>query len=240
MASYYWKFIPSFSQTAVPLHSLLKKNTTFEWLGEQEEAFQGLKHKLMSQPILQYPDFSKEFILSTDASNKGTGAVLAKGQLGKELPIAYASRSLNMAERNYSTSEKEPLAIIWGTKHFRPYLYGRKFKITMDHQPLTSIMNVKDPSSRLLRWRIKLEEYDYEILYKKGALNTNADALIVSRINEVRIEKETPLVTELNEDQKRQILYEYHDSPLGGHKGMNRTISAIKDRYSWPNMKQEI
>jgi hypothetical protein len=104
MASYYRKFIPRFSQIVAPLHSLLKKNTTFEWLGEQEEAFQGLKHKLMSQPILQYPDFSKEFILSTDASNEGIGAVLAQGQLGKELPIAYASRSLNMAERNYSTS----------------------------------------------------------------------------------------------------------------------------------------
>jgi hypothetical protein len=118
-----------------------------------------------------------------------------------------------MAERNYSTSEKELLAIVWGTKHFRPYLYGRKFKITTDHQPLTWIMNVKDLSSRLLRWRLKLEEYDYEISYKKGALNTNDDAL--SRINEVRIEKETPLVTKLNEDQKKQILYEYHDSPLG-------------------------
>jgi hypothetical protein len=81
-----------------------------------------------------------------------------------------------MTERNYSTSEKELLAIVWSTKHFWPYLYGRKFKITMDHQPLTWIINVKDPSSRLLRWRLKLEEYDYEILYKKGALNTNADA----------------------------------------------------------------
>jgi hypothetical protein len=181
MASYYRKFIPRFSQIAAPLHSLHKKNTTFEWLCEQEEAFQGLKHKLMSQPILQYPDFSKEFILSTETSNEGIGAVLAQGQLGKELPIAYASRSLNMAERNYSTSEKELLAIVWSTKHFRPYLYGRKFKITTDHQPLTWIMNVKDPSSRLLRWRIKLEEYDYEISHK-GALNTNADAL--SRINE--------------------------------------------------------
>jgi hypothetical protein len=238
MASYYRKFIPRFSQIAAPLHSLLKKNATFEWLREQEEAFQELKHKLMSQPILQYPDFSKEFILSTDASNEGIGAVLAQGQLGKELPIAYASRSLSKAERNYSTSEKELLAIVWSTKHFRPYLYGRKFKITTDHQPLTWIMNVKDPSSRLLRWRIKLEEYNYEILYKKGALNTNADAL--SRINEMKVEKETPLVSELNEDQKKQILYEYHDAPLGGHRGMNRTISAIKDRYSWPNMKQEI
>ena len=84
---------------------------------------------------------------------------------------------MNSAEKNYSTSEKELLAIVWGIKHFRPYLYGRKFKVASDHKPLTWIMNVKDPGSRLLRWRIQLEEYEYEIIYKKGALNTNADAL---------------------------------------------------------------
>jgi hypothetical protein len=233
MASYYRKIIPRFSQIAAPLHSLLKKNAKFEWLGEQEAL-----QKLMSQPLLQYPDFSKEFILSTNASNEGIGAVLAQGQLEKELPIAYASRSLNMAERNYSTSEKELLVIVRSTKHFRPYLYGRKFKITTDHKPLMWIMNVKDPSSRLLRWRIKLEEYDYEIIYKKGALNTNANAL--SRVNEITAEKETPLPPEISEELKKQILYEYHDAPLGGHRGMNRTIDAIKGKYSWKNMKREI
>jgi hypothetical protein len=83
------------------------------------------------------------------------------------LPIAYASRNLNKAERNYTTSEKELLAIVWGIKHFRPYFYGRKFKIASDHKPLLWIMNITDPGSRLLRWRIKLEEYDYEIIYKE-------------------------------------------------------------------------
>jgi hypothetical protein len=170
MASYHRKFIPRFSKIAASLHALLKKDIKCEWTVEQEHPFQNLKAKLTTQPIFQYPDFTKEFILTTDASNQGLGAVLLQGEIGKNLPIAYASRNLNNAEKNYSASEKELLAIVWGIKHFRPYLYGRKFKIASDHKPLTWIMNVIDPGSRLLRWRIKLEEYDYEIVYKKKHL----------------------------------------------------------------------
>jgi hypothetical protein len=114
----------------------------------------------VSRPILQYPDFSEEFIVTTDASNDGAGAMLSQGEIGKDLPVAFASRSFGKAERNYSTVEKELGAIVWGIKHFRPYLYGRRFKVVSDHTPLKWIMNVKDPGSRLLRWRIQLEEYD--------------------------------------------------------------------------------
>jgi hypothetical protein len=116
------------------------------------------------------------------------------------------------------------------------------FKIASDHRPLIWIMNVKDPASRLLRWRIQLEEYDYEILYKKGALNTNADAL--SRTNTLAKEETKTigedLLENLGEDKKKQILYEYHDAPLGGHRGMSKTYKAIKAKFNWPNMKQEI
>jgi hypothetical protein len=99
------------------------------------------------------------------------------------------------------------------------------------------IMNIKEPGSRLLRWRIKSEECDYEIIYKKGAHITNADAL--SRINGSVLEEEHPEGNP-SEKKKRQIMYEYHDAPLGGHRGMNRTHKAIKSNYSWPNMRQEI
>jgi hypothetical protein len=85
-------------------------------------------------------------------------------------------------------------------KHFRPYLYGRKFKIASDHKPLMWIMNIKDPTSRLLRWRVKLEEYDYEIVYKKGALNTNADAY---RIHGLSLESKTNLGAEIDEEKKK-------------------------------------
>jgi hypothetical protein len=192
------------------------------WTEAQENAFQHLKSKLISRPILQYPDFSKEFILTTDASNSGLGAVLSQGPVGKDLPVAYASRRLNNAEIHYTTSEKELLAIVWATKYFRPYLYGRRFKIVSDHKPLVWVMNGKNPGSRLLRWRIQLAEYDYEITYRRGSQNTNADAL--SRIGIVS--KEDDRSDEFDE-RKKQILYEFHDSPVGGHRGMNKTYRAI-------------
>lgn len=94
-----------------------------------------------------------------------------------DLPIAFASRTLNRAKSNYSTTEKELLAIVWSVKHFRPYLYRNKFIIQTDHKPLTWLINVKDPGSRLIRWQLVLEEYDYEIIYKLGKVNKVADAL---------------------------------------------------------------
>lgn len=155
----------------------------------QDEAIEALKDRLTNSPLLQYPNFNKEFVLTTDASNFAIGGILSQGEVGHDLPVAYASRTLNKSEGNYSTTEKELLAILWGVKHFRPYLYGRKFKIVTDHKPLTWLFNCKDPGGRLIRWRLKLQEYDYEIIYK-GKLNSNADAL--SRYFPVNLTQETP------------------------------------------------
>lgn len=174
---YYRRFIKDFAKIARPLTMLLKKDTEFNWTSSQQESFTYLKNALKSEPILQYPDFSEEFILTTDASAYAIGSVLSQGTPPNDLPIAYASRSLNHAESNYSTTERELLAIVWSIKHFRPYLYGRKFKIYTDHRPLQWLFNAKDPSSRLVRWRLLLEDYDFEIIYKEGRLNNNADAL---------------------------------------------------------------
>jgi len=169
------------------------------------------------------------------------GAVLSQGEIGKDLAIAFASRSLNKAEKNYSTTDKELLAIVWGVQYFRPYFYGTKFTVVTDHKPLTWIMSVKDPGSMLLRWRIKLEDYDYEIVFKKGVFNTNADAQI--RVSSLVADKG---VTEekrqqITDDETRaNILYEYHDSPMGGHRGMNKTFREIRKKYEWPSMKRDI
>ena len=116
--SYYRNFIPNCSRIASPLHTLLKRDVKFEWKPEQEHMLQHLKAKLTIQPILQYPDFSKEFILSMEASNAALGAVLSQGPLGKDMPVAFASRSLNKAELNYTTSEKELLATVWASRYF--------------------------------------------------------------------------------------------------------------------------
>lgn len=177
LAGYYRRFIPNFSKITKPMTSLLKKDVPFVWGSDQQQAFDTCKNILTTTPLLQYPDFSKEFVLTTDASLHAIGAILSQGEIGKDLPIAYASRTLNKAESNYSTIERELLAIVWAVKHFRPYLFGRKFKIVTDHKPLTWLFSIKDPGSRLVRWRLKLEEYEYEIVYKAGKINTNADAL---------------------------------------------------------------
>ncbi|XP_063920701.1 uncharacterized protein LOC135135549 [Zophobas morio] len=175
LLGYYRKFIKNFAAIAKPLTSLLKKDIAFVWGPEQELSFTTFKQVLTNEPILQYPDFSKSFTLTTDSSNFAIGAVLSQGD--RDLPVAYTSRTLNKAECNYNTTEKELLAIVYAVKHFRPYLYGQKFKIVTDHRPLTWLFNCRDPSSRLVRWRLLLNEYEYEICYKPGKINSNADAL---------------------------------------------------------------
>lgn len=177
LIGYYRKFIENFSAIAKPLHNLLKKNQKFEWTEECQRSFKKFLEILTSEPILKFPNFSETFILTTDASNDAIGAVLSQGPIGKDLPISYYSKTLTKCEKNYSTTEKELLAIVESCKHYRPYLYGQKFIICTDHKPLVWLKNCKEPSSRLLRWRLKLMDYDYEILYKKGKLNQNADAL---------------------------------------------------------------
>lgn len=138
-----------------------------------------LKAALTKEPILAYPDFTKPFILETDASNVGLGAKLSQiGDDGKEHPISYASRTLQKAEKNYATTEKEALAIVWACKHYRPYLYGRKFVIKSDHAPLRWLLTVDKPSPRLQRWGLALQEYNVEgIEYKPGPINKVPDAL---------------------------------------------------------------
>ncbi|KAL4084015.1 hypothetical protein QTP88_029331 [Uroleucon formosanum] len=131
----------------------------------------------------EYPDFTRPFNLTCDARNYAIGCVLSQGPIGKDLPIAYASRTLNKAEINYNTTEKELASIVWGVKTFRPYLFGQQFNIITDHRALVWLFNLKDPGSRLTRWRLKLEEHQYTIHYKPGTNNTNADSL--SRINQV-------------------------------------------------------
>lgn len=184
LLGYYRKFIPNFAKLTKPFTSCLRKGATINVNDPiYIKTFEDCKVILTNEPLLQYPDFSKEFNLTTDASNFAIGCVLSQGPIGQDKPIAYASRTLNPAEQNYSVIEKELLAIVWGTRYFRPYLFGRKFKIITDHQPLQWLMNLKEPNSRLVRWRLKLEEFEYDIIYKKGKKNTNADALSRIELN---------------------------------------------------------
>lgn len=142
-------------------------------------------------------------MLTCDASNFAVSAILSQCPIGKDKPIAYASRTLNKAECNYSVTEKECLAIVFGTKAFHPYLYGHQFTIVTDHKPLQWLFNCKDPGSRLVRWRLRLEEFDYNIVHKKGKINTNADALSrfpVNLIEKQHLPSPNPFLPNINDD----------------------------------------
>jgi len=142
---------------------LLKNDTRFEWTFAQEESFEVLKEKLCEEPVLQYFNFSKLFILTIDASGTASGTIrdiLSQGEINKDRPVAYASRTLTDNKLKYDTYEKEALAIIYCVKYFRPYLYGQKFTLVTDHKPLLWFKNAQDSNIRILRWRLKLVEYE--------------------------------------------------------------------------------
>ena len=178
LASYYRRFIAGFATVAAPLNALLKKDAAYVWSAECQLAFDTLKSKLTDDSLVRQPDFDRPFWLFTDASNVGIGAVLAqKDDDEKEYVISYASRSLQPAEKNYSVTEKECLAIIWATKEWRHYLIGALFHIVTDHSPLRWLMEVKDPSGRLARWALRLQEFRFTVEHRRGLMHSNADAL---------------------------------------------------------------
>lgn len=202
LVGYYRRFIAEFARRTKSLSDLLKQGRKFVWGEEQQKSFDDMKDCLTRAPILQYPDFEKPFILTTDASDYAIGAVLSQGKVGHDLPIAYASRLLTKAERNYSTTERECLAVVEYARYFKHYLYGKNFIVLTDHQALRWLHSVKDPSSRLMRWRLKLRDYQYEIVYKSGKTNKNADALSRNPtsknddciVREIRIFPITPMI----------------------------------------------
>ncbi|GFT15958.1 hypothetical protein TNCV_3315231 [Trichonephila clavipes] len=183
------RFIKGFCYLAEPLQSLLKSGVEFHWSPEEVEAFNSLKKALTSDPVLGMYDERASTEIHTDASGYGIGAVLVQIQNNVEKVIAYASRTLTKAEKNYSTTERECLAIVWATNKFRPYIFGKHFTVVTDHHSLCWLMNLKDPSGRLARWALRLKEHDFDVKYKTGKKHSDADAL--SR-NPVEEETETP------------------------------------------------
>lgn len=159
LPGYYRRFIPQFSTIAAPLTDLSKKYVRFVWTDVHEGAFQKLKLCLCSAPILAYPRFDKPFILQTDASDVGLGAVLAQlDETGHERVLAYASRTLSGREGNYTTMEKEALAVVFATEHFRVYLLGRKFCLVTDNSALKWLHSVQ-PNGRIARWIMDLQQF---------------------------------------------------------------------------------
>ena len=164
---------------ACPLYKATSTEGKFiEWNDERQADFDELKRRLTdTNNVFALPNFDQTFVLETVASDVGIGAVISQSFNGQEKPIAYFSRHLNKAEKNYPTSEKVLLAIVKSVEHFSKFLYGKKFIIRTDHRPLSWIMNTAKPASRLARWLILLSNYEFDIDYRPGRVNSNADAL---------------------------------------------------------------
>ena len=179
LANYYRRFIRNFAEVARPLHRLTERSASvFQWTIQCQESFNLLRELLSSPPILSYPDFKKPFILDTDASNEGIGAVLSQlDNHGREYVIAYGSRLLSKAERSYCATRKELLAVVAFVTHFRPYLLGQRFQIRTDHGALKWLYCMRNPEAQVARWLEKLQEFDFEVIHRRGLKHINADAL---------------------------------------------------------------
>ncbi|KAI9550717.1 pol polyprotein [Daphnia sinensis] len=287
----------NFSTIAHPLLSQSKGKPTDSVTLNTEEiaAFEYLRLCLISEPILIYPDFSKEFLIYTDASNYGLGA-----------PIAYASRHLNKGEIKYSTIEKEAAAVVFGIKRFRHYLQDQPFIIVSDHRPLQWLQTFKDETGRLGRWAILLSNMKFSVQYRPGRVHENADFLSRIPMNLISVTPEDnnvmcqeqqkdslckAIVTFLEQNEswkkedgpipswvseidyffvedgllckhyeptsaqrrnfeqcqvvvplslRKQLLQEYHDSPLSGHMATRRTFLRLRDKYYWPTMLRDV
>jgi hypothetical protein len=155
----------------------LRKNVDFYWNENDENSFNMIKTLLISEPILKLPDFSKEFILTTNACKEGIAAVLTQVHEGLEHAVCYASRITSIYEKNYNAYELECLAVLFGLKLFRFYLLNNKFKLLTDNSAVQYLMNNKNVTGKLMRWSLMMQEFKFEIVHKPGKMNKVADAL---------------------------------------------------------------
>nr|GFA32231.1 reverse transcriptase domain-containing protein [Tanacetum cinerariifolium] len=173
LAGYYRRFIEGFSKIAKPMTKLTQKKVMFDWGDKQEAAFQILKQKLYSAPILALPKGAEDFVAYCDASHKGLGAVLMQ----REKVVSYASRQLKIHKKNYITHDLELGAVVFALKIWRHYLYGTKCTVFTNHKSLQHILDQKELNMRQRRWFELLSDYDCEICYHPGKANVVADAL---------------------------------------------------------------
>ena len=184
LAGYYRRFIENFALIAEPLSRLTRNNAAFLWTDEQQTAFEKLKRKLTSMPILAYYQQDAPTAIHSDASGHGMGAVLTQIQNKKEVVIAYASQKFSDTEKRYSTTERELLAVVWAIRKFRPYIFGRPFDVVTDHHSLCSALKLSEPNDRICKWVTYLQQYNLTVKYKSGAKHLDADGLSRSPLDE--------------------------------------------------------
>lgn len=177
--SYYRKFIDCFANTTVPLNKLLRKNVKFEWSEIQQRSFDKILSMILNPPLLKHFDNSENVItrLNIDASDVALGACILQEEGKNMMPVSFASRKLSAAEKKYSITEKECLALVWALNYFRPYLHGLKFQVVTDHKALCWLRERRDMNGRLARWALAIQEHDFEIVHCSGKQNVIADFL---------------------------------------------------------------
>ncbi|UYV69914.1 hypothetical protein LAZ67_7001174 [Cordylochernes scorpioides] len=256
LSSYYRRFIKNYADIARPLNLLLSKGTKFQWNTDQERAFQKLKNALTSKPVLGHFDDDAPTELHTDASGYGIGAVLAQKQGNGEKVIAYASRTLLKSEKNYSTTERECLAIVWAIGKFRPYLFGRPFKVITDHHSLCWLTNLKDPADLLGRfpisqgkkkWIVVCTDYLTKYAVTQSLGSGEAQEIAKFLLEEVILKHGAPreivmdrgrnfqsrLIQELTKNChiKKKTTTAYHPQTNGLTERLNRTIADMLSMY---------
>ena len=257
LAGYYRRFVQDFATVASPLHRLTEAGRPYVWDDACATAFAQLQAVLTEAPVLAYPDAGRPFVLDTDASNVGVGAVLSQGVGEGERPVAYFSRTLSRAERNYCVTRRELLAVVLAVRHFRPYLHGKRFLVRTDHASLTWLLSFKNPEGQVARWLEILQEYDFEIQHRAGRIHNNADALsrrpcavLECRYclrQEERVH-ESPVVAALQTTEADQTIGEAEGwllltaSQLEQQQRADETLALVRDwleagqRPSWPEV----
>lgn len=212
--SWYRRFVPDFSAIVTPITALTKKNFKFNWTPNCETAFRRIKELLVTAPILSCPDYSKEFVIQTDASGYGIGAVLVQPHEEGDKVVCYLSRSLTKQEKLYTTTEREMLALVWAIEKFRPYVEGIPFTVITDHASLRWLLNLKDPTGRLGRWSVKLQMYDFKVQHRKGKDLVVPDMLsrAVPALDSVLEVKETERI--INDKWYNRMCKQVETSPL--------------------------
>lgn len=230
-------FIKNFADIINALNSMLEGQSKrsvkkIKWTKDSLEAFEVTKRIITDITFRSQPDFTKKFILTTDASNAAIGAILSQELIeGEEQVIYFYSRKMSKAEQNYSVTDKELLAVVKGINHFRHYLNGKEFVLKTDHKALECLNKSTELSSRLMRWALHLQEYKFKLTYIEGDKNA-ADGL--SRyIKTLRLED-----LKLNELDKLKILQSYHIS--SGHGSYENMKFLLADKITWENQSKEI
>ena len=252
--SFYRKFVPNFSAKSKPITDLFKESVPFEWGPKQDQAFEELKFIICNEPVLALFDPALEIEVRSDASGMGFGSVLVQKHPEGYRPVAFASRKLRGAEVNYSITDLEAAAVMFAVKKFEPYLLGRRFTIVTDHNALTFLQTKRPLSPRLTRYAMALQEHDFQIVYKSGRQNRDADALsrfpVEDDYRSVRAEEVNEEADHVNEE--REFIYMTQPEPSERRRaglfkflqatcsGSPTTFHSVPRSLIWQRLGQQV